>query len=72
MSMNRISMTVLPKANPTPQVLTGNIPQRKKKLEEDAKSILGVKYDRYLDQYQIKSLRGSGCFLKIDKKIVNC
>ena len=29
-----------------------------------------IKYDRNTDQYQVKSLRGSGCFLKIDKKIV--
>lgn len=41
--------------------------------EEESKtgqSHAEIKYDRNLDQYQVKSLRGSGCFLKIDKKIV--
>ena len=42
--------------------------------EEESKtgqSHAEIKYDRNIDQYQIKSLRGSGCFLKIDKRIVN-
>ena len=41
--------------------------------EEESKtgqSHAEIKYDRYMDQYQVKSLRGSGCFLKINKKIV--
>jgi len=41
--------------------------------EEESKtgqSHAEIKYDRNLDQYQVKSLRGSGCFLKIDKKIL--
>ncbi len=41
--------------------------------EEESKngqSIAEIKYDIALDQYQIKSLRGSGCFIKIDEKIV--
>ena len=41
--------------------------------EEESKSGQShaeIKYDRNLDKYQVKSLRGSGCFLKIDKKIV--
>lgn len=29
-----------------------------------------IRYDKILDIYEIKSLRGNGCFLKIDKKIV--
>lgn len=29
-----------------------------------------IYYDRTLDLYQIRSIRGNGCFLKIDKKIV--
>lgn len=42
--------------------------------EEESKtgqSHAEIKYDRNSDQYQVKSLRGSGCFLKINKKIVN-
>ena len=41
--------------------------------EEESKtgqSHAEIKYDRNLDQYLVKSLRGSGCFLKINKKIV--
>ena len=30
-----------------------------------------IKYDIISNQYQIKSLRGSGCFVKIENKIVN-
>ena len=29
-----------------------------------------IKYDKTLDLFQVKSLRGNGCFLKIDRKIV--
>lgn len=29
-----------------------------------------IRYDKTLDLYQIRSLRGNGCFLKIDSKIV--
>ena len=29
-----------------------------------------IKYDKTLDLYQIRSLRGNGCFLKIEQKIV--
>ena len=42
--------------------------------EEESKtgqSHAEIKYDKTLDVYQVKSLRGSGCFLKINKKIVN-
>ena len=42
--------------------------------EEESKtgqSHAEIKYDKTLDAYQVKSLRGSGCFLKINKKIVN-
>ena len=41
--------------------------------EEESKtgqSHAKIKYNINLDQYQIKSLRGSGCFLKINKRIV--
>ena len=41
--------------------------------EEESKtgqSHAEIKYDKTLDAYQVKSLRGSGCFLKINKKIV--
>ncbi len=30
-----------------------------------------IRYDKTLDLYQIRSLRGNGCFLKIDNKIVS-
>ena len=30
-----------------------------------------IRYDKTLDLYQIRSLRGNGCFLKIDQKIVS-
>ena len=30
-----------------------------------------IKYDKILDIFQIKSLRGNGCFLKIEQKIVS-
>ena len=30
-----------------------------------------IKYDKTLDLFQVKSLRGNGCFLKIDRKIVS-
>ena len=43
-------------------------------MEEESKtgqSHAEIKYDKNLDAYQVKSLRGSGCFLKINKKIVN-
>ncbi len=30
-----------------------------------------IKYDKILDLFQIKSLRGNGCFLKIEQKIVD-
>ena len=41
-------------------------------LKECIKQVIPhiLKYDITLDQYQIKSLRGSGCFIKIDEKIV--
>jgi len=42
-------------------------------LEEESKtgqSYAEIKYDIFLEQYQIKSLRGSGCFIKVDNKIV--
>ena len=29
-----------------------------------------IHYDKTLDLYQIRSLRGNGCFLKIENKIV--
>ena len=29
-----------------------------------------IRYDKTLDLYQIRSLRGNGCFLKIENKIV--
>ena len=41
--------------------------------EEESKtgqSHAEIKYDKTLDAYQVKSLRGSGCFLKINKKIL--
>ena len=41
--------------------------------EEESKngqSNAEIRYDITLDQYQIRSLRGSGCFIKIDEKIV--
>ena len=30
-----------------------------------------IRYDKTLDLYQIRSLRGNGCFLKIEQKIVS-
>ena len=30
-----------------------------------------IRYDKTLDLFQIKSLRGNGCFLKIEQKIVS-
>ena len=30
-----------------------------------------IKYDIFSNQYQIKSLKGSGCFIKVDNKIVS-
>ena len=30
-----------------------------------------IKYDQKLDLFQVKSLKGNGCFLKIDQKIVS-
>ena len=30
-----------------------------------------IRYDKTLDIFQIKSLRGNGCFLKIEQKIVS-
>ena len=50
-----------------------NFLKKNQRPEEESKtgqSHAEIKYDRNLDQYQVKSLRGSGCFLKIDKKIV--
>ena len=42
--------------------------------EEESKtgqSCAEIKYDIITEQYQIKSLRGSGCFIKIENNIVN-